>query len=393
MASEKHERVDIIIDLRDGCAALDSAEHFSTLAAAGFAVRDVAECTEQELAQIDDLAYGSIGSSLYRRSAVFLERPVEHGGQPAHTIAGVLSYGHEFHTVARLSPAMFAGGDTVLIGPFAFDALSRELRLEALFGVLGLVRERGFRRAVIAGIHPDLLTLFHERIESTAIFVQPLRFVRPKAALFATKTGMGYLAAAVVGMQKQGGLELELSGIITDSTLADSVGIGERGDVPVTIVPWEKERGQTRAEFDMALTTAAGETGADLMLLLGWTFLVSGDFLTRFPNTLNMHGSYLPPDPAADIVTLPDGSRQPVIRGINPIVDGIQAGQAWGGCALHQVTNQTDRGRIMARRPLRFSQLTQRWEDAVEILIAFQSSVTGAGIMRWIEEQAYFPAD
>jgi len=77
-------------------------------------------------------------------------------------------------------------------------------------------------------------------------------------------------------------------------------------------------------------------------------------FLERFPETLNTHPAFLPFDPRADEVTMPDGSRIPAFRGAHAPRDAFAAGVRWSGATVHRVTRETDRGEVLVRTPLAF---------------------------------------
>jgi phosphoribosylglycinamide formyltransferase-1 len=80
--------------------------------------------------------------------------------------------------------------------------------------------------------------------------------------------------------------------------------------------------------------------------------LLAPAFLARFPETLNVHPAYLPLEPQADTVVMPDGTTIPALRGAHAVRDAVRAGLTWSGASVHVVTDATDRGRILVRVPL-----------------------------------------
>ncbi len=108
------------------------------------------------------------------------------------------------------------------------------------------------------------------------------------------------------------------------------------------------------AAYDARLIAAIERYEPELVLLLGWMHLVPAAFLQRFPETLNTHPAFLPFDPRADEVTMPDGSRIPAFRGAHAPRDAFAAQLRWTGATVHRVTIETDRGAVLVRTPLSF---------------------------------------
>ena len=75
-------------------------------------------------------------------------------------------------------------------------------------------------------------------------------------------------------------------------------------------VTWDREH-ERRPAYDARLIEAVERYEPELVLLLGWMHLVPAAFLDRFPETLNTHPAFLPFDPRADDVTMPDGIAHP----------------------------------------------------------------------------------
>ncbi len=72
-----------------------------------------------------------------------------------------------------------------------------------------------------------------------------------------------------------------------------------------------------------------------------------------FPQMLNLHPAFLPLDPRRDAVVMPDGKPIPAFRGPHAVRDALAASSPWVGATLHRVTTATDRGPVLARKPLR----------------------------------------
>ena len=115
-------------------------------------------------------------------------------------------------------------------------------------------------------------------------------------------------------------------------------------------IVWDRVA-ETRDVYDARVTAAVACYEPDLILLLGWMHLVSNAFLERFPETINVHPAFLPFDPAADDVVMPDGTAIPAFRGARAPEATIAAGVRWGGASVHYVTPAVDRGSILVRTP------------------------------------------
>ena len=116
-------------------------------------------------------------------------------------------------------------------------------------------------------------------------------------------------------------------------------------------IVWDRAA-ESRAAYDLRLTSAVAAYEPDVILLLGWMHLLSAAFLERFPQTINVHPAFLPFDPSADEVVMPDGSCIPAFRGARAPEATIAAGAPWAGVSVHRVTPAIDRGSILVRTPL-----------------------------------------
>ena len=86
---------------------------------------------------------------------------------------------------------------------------------------------------------------------------------------------------------------------------------------------WDRAN-EPRASFDARVIDAVARTEPQLVLLLGWMHLLPPAFLRRFPETINLHPSFLPLDPAADDVVAPDGTVIPALRGAHALRDAVR---------------------------------------------------------------------
>jgi phosphoribosylglycinamide formyltransferase-1 len=127
-------------------------------------------------------------------------------------------------------------------------------------------------------------------------------------------------------------------------------------------------------------------TEPQLVLLLGWMHLLPAAFFERFPQTLNLHPSFLPLDPQADELVAPDGTIVPALRGAHALRDALARGVPWTGATVHYVTEATDRGEVLVRVPVRVGDAAT--EPALrERVRPAEFSTVAAAIRRWTFER------
>ena len=110
--------------------------------------------------------------------------------------------------------------------------------------------------------------------------------------------------------------------------------------------------------------------------------VLGAGFVASFSEILNLHPAYLPLDPAADRVTLPDRSAQRVYRGPRAVDDALADGAGWIGASVHRVERAVDRGAVIARAALRVRPGERRGELEVR-LHALEREVVREAIGRW----------
>jgi phosphoribosylglycinamide formyltransferase-1 len=110
--------------------------------------------------------------------------------------------------------------------------------------------------------------------------------------------------------------------------------------------------------------------------------LLPAAFIERFPETINVHPAFLPFEPKADDVVMPDGSRIPAFRGAHAQESTIAAGMRWGGVTVHRVTPATDRGDVLVRIPVAIA--PDMTVDAyTDLLRPLEHASVAKAIRRW----------
>ena len=200
-------------------------------------------------------------------------------------------------------------------------------------------------------------------------------------------SGNGTNLQAVIDAVRAGRLPLDIRLVVSNSPGAYALERARAAALPTIVMPWDRKR-ETRSAYAARLADVVRRSGAELVLLLGWMHVLAAEFLhAGFAGVLNLHPSYLPDDPSADTVVLPDGTVSRVFRGAHALQDAIEAGVAMTGATLIEVTPDVDRGTVLARREFAL----RRGEDvarALERLHAVEHDVVIDGVLQWIERKA-----
>lgn len=214
--------------------------------------------------------------------------------------------------------------------------------------------------------------------------VSPAANTARRVATAILASGEGSNLEAVIVAAREGVLPLDIRLVISNKTHARALERASRAGIPSHAILFDRGR-EDRSAYARRLAAAVQESGATLVLLLGWMHVLAPDFLRAgFEGVLNLHPAYLPEDPLADFVEFPDGIRTPVFRGAHALRDALAAGVACTGATLMQITEAVDRGPVLARKPL---QLKKDEDEAAtfERLHALEQDVVKEGVLAWLK--------
>ncbi len=198
-------------------------------------------------------------------------------------------------------------------------------------------------------------------------------------------SGTGSNARNVLERVRAGALPLKIVAVVANDVQAGALLAAREHDVEARAVVWQRGT-ETRPAYDARLIEAVAATEPDLVLLLGWMHLLPPAFLGRFPETLNLHPAFLPIDPRDDVVTAPDGTTIPALRGAHALRDALRDGISWVGATVHRVTAATDRGEVLARMPHAVGDATT--EAALrEQVRPVEFAAVEEAILRWCAER------
>ncbi|NNM91728.1 MAG: hypothetical protein HKL92_00145 [Candidatus Eremiobacteraeota bacterium] len=245
---------------------------------------------------------------------------------------------------------------TGIFGPIGVAADSRSDGIGADLALVGCarLRELGYERALIPAVGGLQLERFYERALGARVVerIDPMRWWEPRARVVAMASGNGSNLQALLDAISRNELPIDLAAVVVnrgDAGAAERARAAGVRHVEKTI--WLRAS-ESRASYDARLLASVDRLEPEGVVLLGWMHLLDAKFVARFPELLNLHPAYLPHDPRADSVTLPDGSSIPAFRGAHAIRDALAAGSAWVGASVHRVSADTDRGEVLLRRPL-----------------------------------------
>ncbi len=196
-------------------------------------------------------------------------------------------------------------------------------------------------------------------------------------------SGAGTNLQAVIDAARDERLPIDIKLVVSDNARAFALERARAAGVPARVIPWDRQA-QTRAAYAAHLARAVRDSGARLVLLLGWMHVLDAAFLDAgFEGVLNLHPSYLPDDPSADTVTLPDGTSSPVFRGAHALRDAMRANVPVTGATLIEITPHVDRGPVVARRTFA---LRAGEDEAVALarLHEVEQAVVLEGVNAWI---------
>jgi phosphoribosylglycinamide formyltransferase 1 len=279
--------------------------------------------------------------------------------------------------------------DVGIFGPFGVARSERGSGLGTLLlqRALAHLRDRGFTRALIAAVGSERLIRYYGEAVGARVLesfdVETWAQPRPRVVVLAS--GHGTNLQAVLDAARSGELPVDVVAVVSNNAGAYANERAHRAGVPLVVVTW-KRKDEARHSYDQRLLEAVAEQWPDLVLLLGWMHLLPVAFVDRFPSLLNLHPAFLPLDPERDEVVMPDGARIEAFRGPHAVSDALERGSAWTGATVHAVTPSTDRGPVLARRPLRLS-AGESEADVMTRLHPIEHELVATAVMRWLYER------
>ena len=367
--------INLAVDLDERFA--DDAPSRERIGRAGYSLA-VDAPAERALAWIDDVFGGAWSSEVSVSSAALAECDGAPVGFAAFDASGL-----RYCWLRGIAREDGVG----IFGPFGIEPAHRGSALGPALLHIALcgLRARGYRRALIPATNERLWAYYERHCGARVVET----FDRKDVAARAVRTvvlasGNGTNFQAVIDRVEQG-LPLELTALVCNKTQAFACERARIANVPAIVLPWMRSD-QTREQYDAVLHRTVAEQSPELVLLLGWMHVLSPAFVEAFAQMLNVHPAFLPLEASKDRVTMPDGMVIPAFRGARAVRDALAAHSGWVGASMHEVTMQTDRGRVLVRKPLRVK--TGETEDEVFArLHPIEHTVVASAIWRWLFER------
>jgi phosphoribosylglycinamide formyltransferase-1 len=279
-----------------------------------------------------------------------------------------------------------ARGDAGIFGPYGVAEVHRGTGIgEALLtAALCALRATGHAAALIPAVGGERLAALYVRRTGAAVVDEfDYDVGRFRATILAS--GAGTNARNVLERARDTTLPLDVAAVIANDARAGALDVARAHGADAISIAWDRS-GESRAVYDARVIEAVARTEPQLVLLLGWMHLLPAAFVARFPQTINLHPSFLPLDPTADEVVAPDGSVIPALRGAHALRDTVHKGLAWTGATVHHITAATDRGTVLVRVPVAVGDANT--EDALhEKIRPVEFATVAAAIRRWTFER------
>lgn len=373
--------VNLLVDLDDPLFAQDDVHHaIEALDREGgiYAFRE--HRTPERILGWIDAHFGGARSSEAAAGGIWI---AERAGVPL-AFAAFDARGLRYHWLRAWTQRDAVG----MFGPFGILESARGLGIENVLvrAALFSLRERGYRQALVPAVESPDAVKFYEAHANARIVenVDPGRRGRRfRATVLASGNGTNF--GAVAAAAAAGSLPLELGTLVVDRVDAFAKTRAREAGITVREALWDRAA-ESRAAYGDRLVDIVAETEPDLVLLLGWMHVLGAPFVARFPDMLNVHPAFLPLDPTAETVTMPDGTSIPAYRGAHAFDDALEAGSRWSGATVHGVSVAVDRGAVYVRAPLALEPGRTR-EDLEASLHALEHRVVSDAILRWSWER------
>jgi phosphoribosylglycinamide formyltransferase-1 len=199
-------------------------------------------------------------------------------------------------------------------------------------------------------------------------------------------SGSGTNLQAVIDAARAGALPLDIKIVVSNKPSVFAIERAHDAGIPAVVMEFDK-RAHDRADYAKRLAAVVRESGARLVLLLGWMHVLAPEFLDAgFEGVFNLHPAYLPEDPREDVVAFPDGTQTPVFRGAHALRDALAAQVPYTGASLIEITRAVDRGPVLARKHMQLF-AGENESAALERLHAIEREVVREGLLRWFAKR------
>ena len=164
-------------------------------------------------------------------------------------------------------------------------------------------------------------------------------------------SGRGSNLAALAEYKRQADPYYEIVLVASNVPEARGLVLARRFGFPI----WaHSHKGMDRAEFDRLIDAELRRRGVEVIALAGYMRLLSSEFIRAWEGRiLNIHPSLLPQ-----------------YKGLDTHRRALLAGEEYGGCSVHLVTDELDSGRVLAQSRVRIEPRDDPETLAARVLLA-----------------------
>jgi phosphoribosylamine---glycine ligase len=163
-------------------------------------------------------------------------------------------------------------------------------------------------------------------------------------------SGDGSNLQALIDARTNGTLAAEIAVVVSHRPGVRALDRADAAGIPAVVLPVRDWRDPiARRQYELELLDLLRPFQLDLIVLAGWMFIFSGDFLADCPTPiLNIHPALLPmngdgePDESLD-------ARFPILRGAHTVRDALALRLPYTGVSVHYVTPEVDAGPVVLR--------------------------------------------
>ena len=144
-------------------------------------------------------------------------------------------------------------------------------------------------------------------------------------------SGRGSNLQAIINGIDEGRLDAVISVVISDNETATAIERCKKHGVPFEVV--SRKAFNSKELFEKAMADILLERGCELVVLAGFMRVLSGTFLSTFPErVINIHPSLIP-----------------AFRGLRAQKQAVDFGVCFSGCTVHIVEEEVDYGPIIVQ--------------------------------------------
>jgi len=179
-------------------------------------------------------------------------------------------------------------------------------------------------------------------------------------------SGRGSNLQAIIDSIETGKLSAEIGLVISDKPEAMALERCKRHSIPFSVI--ERKAFSSKGEFEEKIALKLKDVGVELVVLAGFMRVLSGRFLSHFPNrVINIHPSLIP-----------------AFQGLHAQRQAVDFGVRFSGCTVHIVDESVDGGPVIVQAVVPL--LPQDTEESLsERILAYEHKILPQAI-EWFSQ-------